>query len=235
MMATSGGWDQQAEQWVHLASVPYPMRRKKWQGSVLTLLRHPLKTPEINRLGDACSTRYRNGFVTHVHKGDVPARYESLARYLAKDVVRPPISLRRIDGSNGQQVTYHSRSHKSARVERETVEVYTFIGRMMQHVFAKGFKRIRDYGGQATKTLAKIQGLMREAVAKVKGVVRGAVKILARRTYRQRYPQSSGRDPLMCPHCHHEMELWQVWHPKYGVGYDECEAIKKGQYGSRGP
>src|SRR5712692_1285490 len=29
-MATSGGWDQQAEQWVHLAYVPYPMLRKKW-------------------------------------------------------------------------------------------------------------------------------------------------------------------------------------------------------------
>ena len=233
LIATSGGWDQQAEQWVHLAYVPYPMLRKKWQWYVLTMLRQTLKTKEINRLVDACYTRYRNGFVTHVQKGDVPSRYESLARYLAKYVVSPPISLRRIDGYDGQQVTYHSRSHKSERVERETVEVYTFIGRMSQHVFAKGFKRLRYYGVQATKTFAKIQGLMREALAKVKGVVRGAVKIIARLTYRQRYHQSSGRDPLMCPHCHHEMELWKVWHPKYGVVYDELEAIKKGKYGSR--
>jgi hypothetical protein len=156
-----------------------------------------------------------------------------LARYLAKYVVSPPISLRRIDGYDGHQVTYHYRSHKSERVERETVDVYTFIGRMMQHVFAKGFKRIRYYGVQATKTFEKMKGLIREAFAKVKGVVRGAVKIIARLTYRQRYHQSSGRDPLMCPHCHHEMELWKVWHPKYGVVYDELEAIKKGKYGSR--
>jgi Putative transposase/Transposase zinc-binding domain len=233
IIATSGGWDQQANEWMHLDYLPYTLLRKKWQWYLLTMLRQTLKTQEMKRLVDACYTRYRNGFVTNVQKGDVPSRYESLARYLAKYVVSPPISLRRIDGYDGHQVTYHYRSHKSERVERETVDVYTFIGRMMQHVFAKGFKRIRYYGVQATKTFEKMKGLIREAFAKVKGVVRGAVKIMARLTYRQRYHQSSGRDPLMCPHCHHEMELWKVWHPKYGVVYDELEAIKKGKYGSR--
>jgi Putative transposase/Transposase zinc-binding domain len=233
IIATSGGWDQQANEWMHLDYLPYTLLRKKWQWYLLTMLRQTLKTQEMKRLVDACYTRYRNGFVTNVQKGDVPSRYESLARYLAKYVVSPPISLRRIDGYDGHQVTYHYRSHKSERVERETVEVYTFIGRMMQHVFAKGFKRIRYYGVQATKTFEKMKGLIREAFAKVKGVVRGAVKIIARLTYRQRYQQSSGRDPLICPHCHHEMELWKVWHPKYGVVYDELEAIKKGKYRSR--
>ena len=209
------------------------MLRKKWQWYVLTMLRHTLKTREITRLVDLCYTRYQNGSVTHVQKGDVPSRYESLARYLAKYVVSPPISLRRIDGYDGQRVTYHYRSHTSERVERETVEVYTFIGRMIQHVFAKGFKRIRYYGVQATKTFKKIKGLIREALSKIKGVVQGAVKIIARLTYRQRYQHSSGRDPLLCPHCHHEMGLWKIWHPKYGVVYDELEAIKRGKYGSR--
>ena len=67
-------------------------------------------------------------------------------------------------------------------MERETVEVYTFIGRMIQHVFAKGFKRIRYYGVQATKTFKKIQGLMREALSKIQGGVQGAVKIIVRLT-----------------------------------------------------
>ena len=233
IIATSGGLDMQAHEWVHLDYLPYPMLRKKWQWYGLTMRRHTVKTREINRLVDLCYTRYQKGFVTNVQKGDVPYRYESLARYLAKDVVSPPISLRRIESYAGQRVPYHYRSHISDQVERETVEVYTFIGRMIQHVFAKGFKRIRYYGVQATKTFAKVQGLMREALAKIKGVVRGAVKIIARLTYRQRYHQSSGRDPLLCPYCHHEMGLWKIWHPKYGVVYDELEAIKRGKYGSR--
>src|SRR5256712_9887153 len=234
-IATSGGWDPQARQWVHLDYLPYRMLRKKWQWHLLTMLRQTCKSKEINRLVDACYTRYREGFVTNVQKGDVPARYQSLARYLAKYVVSPPISLRRIDRYDGQRVTYHYRSHTSERVEWETVAVYTFIGRMVQHVFPKGFQRIRYYGVQATRTFAKLKGLIQEALAKVQGIVRGAIKIIAPSTYRQRYRHSSGRDPLRCPHCQREMDVWKIWHPKYGVIYDELEAIKRGKYASQAP
>ena len=235
IIATSGGWDRKARQWVHLDYLPYPLLRKKWQWYLLTRLRQRLKTPEIHRLVDACYTRYRHGFVTNVQKGDVPSRYQSLATYLAKYVVSPPISLRRIDRYDGQQVTYHYRSHKSAQVERDTVEVSTFIGRMVQHVFAKGFKRVRYYGVQATKTFAKIKVLIQAALAKVKGVVKGAIQIIATRTYRQRYQQSSGRDPLRCPHCQREMGVWRSWHPPYGLIHDELKAIARGKYASQAP
>jgi hypothetical protein len=235
IIATSGGWDAQGKQWRHLDYVPYRLLRKKWQWHLLTMLRQTVKTKAITRLVDACYTRYREGFVTHVQKGDVPARYQSLARYLAKYVVSAPISLRRIDRYDGQQVTYHYRSHTSERVEWETVAVYTFIGRMVQHVFPKGFQRIRYYGVQATKTFAKLKGLIQEALAKVKGIVSGAIQIIAPLTYRQRYQQSTGRDPLRCPHCQAEMGVWKIWHPKYGVIYDELEAMKRGKYASQEP
>ena len=170
-----------------------------------------------------------------MQKGDVPSRYQSLAIYLAKYVVSPPISLRRIDRYDGQWVTYHYRSHKSERVEPETVAVYTFIGRMVQHVFPKGFQRIRYYGVQATKTFATIKRMIHEAVAKVKGIVKGAIKVIAPLTYRQRYRQSTGRDPLRCPHCQSTMEVWRIWHPTYGVIHDELEAIRRGKYASQAP
>ena len=56
-------------------------------------------------------------------------------------------------------------------MERETVEVYTFIGRMVQHTFPKGFQRIRSYGVQATKTFVKIKAMIHDALAKVKGII----------------------------------------------------------------
>ncbi len=234
IIATSGGWDEQAHKWVHLGYLPYPMLHKKWQWYALEMCREALKTDAMARLVKACYDKYPNGFVANVQKGDVPSRYQSLATYLAKYVVSPPISLRRIDCYEGQSVTYHYRSHKTERVERERVNVYTFIGRMIQHVFPKGFQRIRYYGVQATKTFAKIKGLIQEALAKVRGIVQGAIKIIAAKSYRERYRQSAGRDPLLCPHCHHEMGVWKVWHPKYGVVYDELEAISRGRYASTG-
>ena len=52
---------------------------------------------------------------------------------------------------------------------------------------SKGFKRIRYYRVQATKTFAKGKAAIQAALAKVEGVVKGAVKIIARQTYRQRH------------------------------------------------
>jgi len=48
IIATSGGWDQQAKQWVHLDYVPYAMLRKKWQWHLLTMLRQTLKNKELD-------------------------------------------------------------------------------------------------------------------------------------------------------------------------------------------
>jgi hypothetical protein len=114
-------------------------------------------------------------------------------------------------------------------VEWETVAVYTLSGRMVQQVFAQGFQRLRSDGVQATTTCAKLKVLMRAAVAKVEGVVKGAMKVMARLTYRQRYQQSMGRDPLRCPHCQAEMGVGKIWHPKDGVIYDELKAMKRGK------
>ena len=232
LIATSGGYDAQGACWEHLQYLPYALLRRKWQWHLLTMLRQTLKTDAVNRLVDACFTRYPDGLVTHVQKGHVPAQSQSVARYVAKYVVSPPIAVRRIDRYDGHRVTYHYRSHRTERMEHETVEVNTFIGRMVQHTMPKGFKRIRYYGVQATKTFAKVKALIREAVAKVEGVVQGAVKIIARLTYQQRYEQSTGRDPLRCPHCQSTMDVWRIWHPTYGVIYDEGEVIKRGTYAS---
>jgi hypothetical protein len=232
LIATSGGYDGQGERWEHLHYLPYALLRRKWQWHLLSMMRQTLKTEAINQLVDTCFRKYPNGLVTNVQKGAVPSQYQSLARYVAKYVVSPPIAVRRIDRYDGARVTYHYRSHRTERVEHETVAVETFIGRMIQHTVPKGFKRIRYYGVQATKTFAKVKGVIQAALAKVEGVVKGAVQIIARLTYRQRYEQSTGRDPLRCPHCQGEMGVWRIWHPTYGVIYDEGEVIKRGTYAS---
>jgi hypothetical protein len=232
LIATSGGFESQGQRWEHLHYLPYALLRRKWQWHLLTMLRQTLKSDASNRLVNGCFKQYPNGLVTNVQKGAVPSQYQSVARYVAKYVVSPPIAVRRIDRYDGPWVTYQYRSHRTERVEHETIDVDTFIGRMVQHTMPKGFKRIRYYGVQATKTFAKVKSMIHDALAKVEGVVKGAIKIMARLTYRQRYAQSTGRDPLRCPHCREEMGVWRIWHPTYGVIYDEGEVIKRGTYAS---
>lgn len=87
-----------------LDDVPYRLLRKQWQWSLLTMLRQTVKTQEMKQLVEVCYPRSREGLVTNGQKGDVPARYQSLARYLATYVVSPPSSLRRIDRYDGHRV-----------------------------------------------------------------------------------------------------------------------------------
>jgi Putative transposase/Transposase zinc-binding domain len=212
MLATSGGYEAQGARWEHLQYLPYDLLRRTWQWHLLSTWRKTLATDAIKQLVDRCFRTSPNGLVTHVHKGQVPSQYQSVARYVAQYVVSPPISVRRLDRYNGERVTYHYRSHRTGRMEHETVPVATFMGRMVQHALPKGCKRIR-YGVQATKTFAKVKVAIRAALAKGEGVVKGAVKSIARLTYRQRYAQSTGRDPCICPHWGHEMGVWRMWHP----------------------
>jgi hypothetical protein len=214
VLATRGGYDAPGKCWEHLQYVPYTLLRRQWQWHRLTRLRQTLKTAAIDQWVDTCFRKYPDGLVTNVHKGALPAQAHSVARYVAKYVVSPPISVRRIDGYDGERVTYHYRSHRTDRMEHETVPVATFIGRMVQHGLPKGFKRIRYYGVQATKTFAKVKAVIQAALVKVEGLVKGAVQIIARLPYRQRYEQSTGRDPFRCLHCGEEMAVWRIWHPQ---------------------
>lgn len=230
IISTSGGIYEEGEKWVHLNYLPYPVLHKKWQWYLLEMLREEIDTEEIEKLVDYCYKRYSKGFVANVQKGDVPARYASLAKYLAKYVVSPPISVRRIDEYDGETVTYHYRSHNTDMIETEKVPVYTFIGRMIQHILPKGFKRIRYYGVQATKTFEKYKVIILKALASVKELLKGAVKIIEKKCYRERYRDSSGVDPLICRYCGKEMEVVKIWHPDYGMIFDEFNDKRRGKY-----
>jgi hypothetical protein len=56
----------------------------------------------------------------------------TIGYYLAKYVVSPPISLRRILSYDGQRVRYWYNDHKTTQRQEEEVSALTFIGRMVQ-------------------------------------------------------------------------------------------------------
>ena len=163
-------------------------------------------------------------------QGNVPERFRGLAKYLAKYVASPPIAVRRILNYTGKEVTYWYKDHRTKNKEIITVDVMTFIGRMVQHIMPKGFQRVRYYGLQATKTFKKWVEAIKEGLKKIGREIKGAYQIVACKNYRERYKEMSGRDPLVCRFCGRVMELWRIWHPKYGTIYDECERLKAGKY-----
>jgi hypothetical protein len=129
-------------------------------------------------------------------------------------------------------VTYWYRDHlNQGRKTVETVSRATFIGPLVQHILPKGGKRIRYYGLQATCTLKQMRAQLMTALhVAVQQVMDIGDMPITRPRYRERMLSAFGHDPLMCPRCGGVMWLWQVWHPQYGIVYDELERMKQGGY-----
>jgi hypothetical protein len=232
ILMTSGGLTP-TKQWLEVDYFPFQVLHTKWQYHLFTMLKQRVGTQEIKHQIDALWRQYPRGLVAYLEKGKVPAGGEGLAYYLAKYVVSPPISLRRILHYNGQRVRYWYNDHKTRKRQEEEVAALTFIGRMVQHILPKGFHRIRYYGLHATCKAKKIKVLLKELLVALGRLLKGAYRIAAPQRYRERVLASTGRDPLLCGRCGREMMLWKVWHPRYGVVYDELREIKRGRYGPR--
>jgi len=219
--------------WQRLGYVPYDLLHRSWQQHVLEMIATRLAgDAQAEGLVAEMRRRYPKGFVAYL-QGDVRPRMRQLARYLAKYVVSPPMALSRIiayDRERGS-VTYWYRDHlKQGKKSVETVSRETFIGRMVQHILPKGFVRIRYYGLQATCILKQVREKLAALHIAVQQVMELRGRRCQRRSYRERMRATLGRDPLICPQCGGELWLWQVWHPQYGVIYDELERMKARVY-----
>jgi Putative transposase/Transposase zinc-binding domain len=233
ILMTSGGITP-AQRWLEVDYFPFEVLHKKWQYYLLTMVKERVRTQKIRHTIDALWRRYRQGFVAYWEKGKVPAGGQGLAYYLAKYVVSPPISLRRILRYDGQRVCYWYNDHKTGKREEEDIPAGVFIGRMVQHILPKGFHRIRYYGLHATCKAKKVRVVLQHLLVALGRLITGTYRIVTRKSYRERVWASTGRDPLRCGRCGRVMLLWQVWHPRYGVMYDELKEIKRGRYGPRG-
>jgi hypothetical protein len=123
ILATAGGLDPTGR-WRKVSYIPFDMIHRKWQYHLLTMLRENVSDPAVEKEIDLAWRQYRKGFVAFVQKGQVPPGRRGLAQYLAKYVVSPPISVRRIERYDGHSVSYWygETSMESEMYEKEVPE-----------------------------------------------------------------------------------------------------------------
>jgi hypothetical protein len=224
VIMSSGGINEKSGKWRGMNRISYGMLHKKWQYYLLTFMRTWDQC--LTKLIDELWRKYPKGFVANASRGEAPQKAKGLARYLAKYVATPPISVRRIMKYDGQNVTYKYNDHKSGKEQVETVTAEVFVGRMVQHILPKGFQRIRYYGLQSTKTFEKWKTII-SGIQQAGGLTDGVYEVVKEKKYRERYKEGCGKDPLICPCCGKEMSLWEIWHPKYGVIYSEEKGLRR--------
>jgi len=202
--------------------------RKKWQYHVITALKKAVRGTAYeaewyDKLG-AMFRQYPTGFDCDCMPEEGPV--ERLVVYLLKYVSSPPISIRRIEGYDGENVTYRYEDHRKGEVH-ETIPATEFIGRMIQHLPPKGFRMVRYYGIYARPVREKIHALVADAL---KALVRRAAEVaeyFARKrgttpeAYREKLDERFGKGELRCPNCGStKMLLIRIWSKTAGLVYE---------------
>lgn len=224
IIMTSGGLTKGKEpRWRELKYIPFGILHKKWQYYLFGMIKERIGTEEVKRHIDRLWKQYPDGLVAYLEKGEVPEGGKGLARYLAKYVVSPPIAVSRLIDYDGEEVEYWWRDHRSHKREEARIDVMKFIGRMVQHILPKGFQRIRYYGLHAGCKAKEVRELLAKLVSGLKDVVEGTYRVIAEKKYRERIKEAFGIDPLVCKRCGTEMDLEQIYHPRYGVIYNGWE------------
>jgi hypothetical protein len=206
-------------QWGPIPFLPYALLRKKWQYHLLTEIK-----------GRWASSREDSRFIDRLFKDNVQGFYVNgesrmtsswyAARYIGRYIARPALAEHKLTGYDGQWVTFWYESHEEKRRVYRRVGVREFIERLIDHIPLKGFKMVRHYGLYARRS----KGIVLEILNKCRNFLqqsftflRAPAKVLG---WRQRLIQTFGQDPLLCPRCGEEMELWRIWHPRYGNIFD---------------
>ncbi len=219
-IVTSGGIDQLTKKWRHIKSIPFTLIHRKWQYHLLTMMRKVIDDPIIEKHIDWGWNHYPKGFVAHVQRGQVPKKSKGIARYLAKYLVSPPISLKRIEEYDGETVAYWYRDHNTNKIQYEVVDAMTFIGRMVQNILPKGFQRIRYFGLQSNRRYQPVREQLKQILHPHIPDDPLGYRVIPPKTFPQLCLMTFGVSPLDCPKCGQNMELQFIKHPRYGVFKD---------------
>jgi len=228
ILVMNGGIDLDTGEWVNIGYFPYEkILPKKWQYHLLNMVKD-YGGASVKQLVDDLWKKYPNGFVNFFMKGNVPSKMKQVVKYLSRYIARPSISVKRIIryDKDKQEVEYEYLSHESSKIEREIVSVLTFIGRMIQQLLPKGFKKVRYYGLQATSSYERSKGKIKCALPDNKLLKNSGVFVVPRSSYEERIKEWTGKNPLECSECGHRMEVINIWIKGKGVVFDLFEKLK---------
>lgn len=165
----------------------------------------------------------------NISEKKAPKARRALFRYLGKYLCRPQISLKRILSYSVKkdEVVYRYSSHETGKSEVERTDILTFIGRMVQQILPKSFKRIRYYGLQAINNKSRLTAKVCSALGKLNFIEEVITRSTAsvRGSYKEMVELLWGQDPFKCGNCGSTMELVRVWDAKKGFVFSLYEKL----------
>lgn len=210
ILVTEGGFDG-AGKWIVKDFIPYKMLRKRWQATVMAMLKKKLPEQEVKRHKNLFQKIWDDnpeGFVIYgppnkKGQGTVEAQVGYIGRYMR----RPAMALSRILEYNGEKVTFKYFDKTEQKEKQETISVEEFISRIIRHIPDEQFKTIRYYGIYSRRGKGLADKLMEAWLASQRRKRRKEGQRKQQRVgWRNKIKEFTGKDPLECTRCKEMME-----------------------------
>ena len=208
VLVTEGGFDGTGK-WVVKDFIPYKMLRKRWQATIMEMLKKKLPEHEVKRnknLFQKIWNENPEGFVIYgppnkKGHGTVEAQVGYIGRYMR----RPAMALSRIVEYDGEKVTFKYFDKTEQKEKQETICVEEFIMRIIRHIPDEQFKTIRYYGIYSRRGKKLADKLM--AAYMGNRIRRNDDQRKQQRIgWRDKLKAFTGKDPLECWRCKEIME-----------------------------
>jgi len=192
VLVTEGGFDNQGR-FIAKRYIPARSMRMTWQYQVLIRFKQVLpRTPGYAAFIDKLFDDYPEGFYVYLPKKSRIASKRMIGKYVARYVRHPAIANTRICGYDGKTVTFWYKDNDEVK-HVVTMDVFEFIGALIQHIPDRQFKMIRYYGAYARKWKASFAFYLQGSITQSK---------------LNDFPRNR---EVRCPVCGHVMEFVIYW------------------------
>jgi len=209
ILVSCGGLSEDDSRFIKVGYIDYDFIRKTWQYEILSALRTalPEKQHILQPIIDWCF-RYRNkGFVIFADSV-VKGPQKDVLKYIARYTKHPAISTRRILDYDGSYVTFSYESYGKQLIKK--MPKFEFIKAVLIHVSSKHFKTIRRFGLYSRRSSKKFQ--IAESLPGQSDLTHSPYF-----NWRKNVTSFTKDDPLLCPQCKGEMELFSItYFDKFG-------------------
>jgi len=224
-LVTEGALDKY-KNWKDVGYIPYEYLRKSWQKVLLDIIKNKFgQEAGVKKLIYDLYRRYSKGFYVHARTRMKDAR--GAARYIGRYLARPAIAEYRIISYDGKKIKFWYVDHKDHERKEKELDALEFIGKLIMHIPKKHFKMVRRYGlyrRDINKLAQKVVSLCNYIKTRISSKLKP--KVTKKQTWKERLIHNFGENPLVCPGCKSEMELWIIWHPRYGYIYNAIADLK---------
>jgi hypothetical protein len=229
VLVTEGALDRYKE-WVPSEYISYDYLRKSWQKLVLDLIKKwfPHHTKAIQLINELYQ-RYPKGF--YVNAETKMKNAKGAAKYIGRYLARPAIAEYRVKSYDGKTVDFWYEDHRTGKRIDESWPVYKFLFELLQHIPPKHFRMVGRFGLYSRRSHKRANEILSlYAFVRTKQLSLLLERKRKKKTYRQRMIEAFENDPFICPHCHQEMDLAEIWHAEYGYIYHYMEGMECMKY-----